>query len=140
MTKMSSMNQFIYFKDYENSCKFFTELMGFEVVLDFGWSTVWKIADTTFIGGVDVTKREKHYWQAEKSGLISFNVPQVDDLKMWHQKLSDAGYQTSELKLAGQGSVVGLSGFFATGPEGWHLEFEHFSSPEFHSIFHPEQA
>ena len=136
MTKMSSMNMFIYFKDYANSCKFFTELMGFEVVLDLGWSTVWKVADTTFIGGVDVTKREKHYWQDEKSGLISFNVPDVEELIHWHKVLTEAGYAPSELKPAGQGSVAGLSGFFVTGPEGWHLEFEHFSDPAMHAVFH----
>lgn len=138
MTMMSSVVNFIYFKDYDSSCKFFDEFMEFPCVLDLGWSRVWQIADTSFVGGVDVTKREHHYWQEEKSGLLSFNVPDVEDLKEWHKKFLDAGYTPSELKLGSQGAVRGLSGFHVTGPEGWHLEFEYFHDEELRKVFHGE--
>ncbi len=138
MSNISSTIQFIYFKDYANSCKFFHELMGLEVVLEFEWCTVWKVSDTSFIGGVDVTKREKHYWAEQKCGLISFNVPTVDDLRQWHDKLTAAGYHPSDLVIGDQGAVGGLSGFWVIGPEGWPLEFEQFGDDDLRKVFHPE--
>ena len=138
MNKMSSTIQFIYFKDYENSCKFFTDLLGLEVIPQTDWCTIWKVTDTSFIGGVDAVKRERNYWAENKCGLFSFNVPNTDMLAEIHKNLCNAGYEPTELRIGNQGGVDGLSGFWVVGPEGWSFEFETFGKGKDREVFHPE--
>ena len=136
--KASSQISFLYFQDFESSCRFFDDFLELETVIEKQWCRVWRVSESSFVGAVDAAQRWQEFAAAQKGHLISFDLPDLDAVEQMRQKALAAGYDAGPLRRQPQGdpqAVEGLCSFFLTGPEGYSFEFECFTDSPLREIF-----
>jgi len=111
---------FFYYKNLDVAQQFYEDVLGLEVVLDYGFAKVFRISQTLFLGIVDEQKG-MHRAEEPKTVTLSFVTNEIDE---WYDYLSVQGVDIS-------GPVKDASrhptrGFVAYDPEGYYLEFERF--------------
>jgi len=111
---------FFYYKDLDAAQRFYEDILGLEMVLDYGFAKLFLISQTSYIGLVDVQKG-MHSADEPKTVTLSFVTEEIDE---WHDYLVEKGVEI-------RGPVKDATrhptrGFVAYDPEGYFLEFEHF--------------
>jgi len=111
---------FFYYKDLDTAQKFYEDIIGLEVILDYGFAKVFRVSQTLLLGIVDEEKG-MHSVDEPKTVTLSFVTNEIDE---WYDYLSAQGIDM-------RGPVNDASrhptrGFVAYDPEGYYLEFERF--------------
>lgn len=109
---------FFYYVDLPRALDFYTEVMGFPLEIDQGWSKILKIAEHAYVGLVDET-RGMHRANPIKPVQLCIRVPDVD---AWHRYLSS---QNAMGLTEPKDSVsLGIRAFVLEDPEGYQIEVQ----------------
>ena len=109
---------FFYYVDLTRAFHFYTEVMGFPLEIDQGWSKILKIAEHAYVGLVDET-RGMHRANPIKPVQLCIRVPDVD---AWHRYLSS---QNAIGLTEPKDSVsLGIRAFVLEDPEGYQIEVQ----------------
>lgn len=109
---------FLYYKDLPKAFAFYTEVMGFPMEIDQGWSKILRIAENAYVGLVDET-RGMHRAHPVKPVQLCIRVPDVDK---WHAYL--AGHQACGLTDPRDSISLGIRAFVLDDPEGYQIEVQ----------------
>jgi catechol 2,3-dioxygenase-like lactoylglutathione lyase family enzyme len=121
MAPFIASNAFYYYSDLEAAARFYGEVLGFDTVADYGFAKILRLAPTSYLTLVDVTKG-MHSADEPKTVAIAILTDQLDE---WFAYL-----QAEKVPMKHQLRVKGGSahdGFVAIDPEGYLLEFERFN-------------
>ncbi len=118
---IQATNAFYYYEDVEAAWAFYTEVLGFETVADYGFAKIMRVADASFLTLVNAADG-MHSADEPKSVTLAIVTEQVEG---WWAYLSEAGVPMR----ADFDAVDGRAhdGFVAIDPEGYYLEFERFN-------------
>lgn len=136
--RADSQIAFLYFQDFERSCRFFTEFLELETVIEKQWCRVFQVARGSFVGAVDASQRWEEFAVEKKGHLVSFNLTDLAAVEQIRQKALAEGYDAGPLRRQPQGdpqAVEGLCSFFLKGPEGYSFEFECFTESPLRELF-----
>ena len=111
---------FFYYEDLAEAQRFYEDVLGLERVLDYGFASVHRISQTSYIGLVD-EKEGMHRASEPKTVTLAFVTEEVDE---WYLYLKEKGIKC-------RGPVRNATrhptrGFVAVDPGGYFLEFEIF--------------
>ena len=108
----------LYYRDLPIAMKFYEDVMGFEMVVDQGWSKIYKIREGAYLGLVD---GEKGYHKASdiKPVIICLNVYDAD---AWFEKVTKAGLVIE--KLPQESKRLKIKVFMFKDPEGYVIEIQ----------------
>ncbi len=118
-------NVFYYYADVASAWRFYTEVLGFETVADYGFAKILRVAPTSYLTLVDA-ERGMHAADEPKTATLALVT---DEVEGWYTYLTEAGVamRSEFTPSTGRPHV----GFVAVDPEGYYLEFERFE-------LHPE--
>jgi hypothetical protein len=115
-------NAFYYYSDLPGAWEFYTRVLGFRTVADYGFAKMLQVAPTSYLTLVDET-RGMHSSAEPKSVTMAVVTEEVEG---WWNYLSELGVPVrSPLGEVGTGRPH--DGFVAVDPEGYLLEFERFN-------------
>lgn len=114
-------NVFYYYRDLAQATHFYTDVLGFPMMVDYGFACTVQAAATSFLTLVDVTRGMHHAHEAKSvtTALIT------DELEAWYVYLTGQGVPMRHTFNPKPGSAH--DGFVALDPEGYFLEFERFN-------------
>lgn len=122
MSEILATNAFYYYADVEAAWEFYTRVLGFETVADYGFAKILHVAPTSYLTLVDEA-RGMHDSSEPKSVTLAVVTEEVEG---WWEYLSEVGVEIrSPLGEVGTGRPH--DGFVAVDPEGYLLEFERFN-------------
>jgi len=98
--------------------KFYGEVMGFEMVVDQGWSKIYKIRDGAYIGLVDESKGY-HRASEKKPVIVCLNV---NDADAWYDRVKAAGVEVENLPK--ESDRLKIKVFMFKDPEGYVVEIQ----------------
>jgi len=111
---------FFYYQNLDAAEKFYRDILGLEVILDYGFAKVLKVSKTLYLGLVDESKG-MHRASESKTVTLSTVTAEIDE---WYEYLLNRGVlMHSPLS---DSSRLPIRGFVALDPEGYFLEFETF--------------
>jgi lactoylglutathione lyase len=87
LSEIEGQITFTYYNDLEAAAEFYSEVMGFEAVIDVEFAKVYKVYGSTHVGIVDGNLGSIRATD-DKPVMISFIV---DDIESWHVYLKDKG-------------------------------------------------
>lgn len=110
-----------YYKDMEGIQRFYEDVMGFDMIVDQGWTKIYQVGPTGFFGLVDET-RGMHRATDQKGVTMSFFTDNIDQ---WFEYLSNH----SEVEMRHEEVVdeEPYRAFVAYDPEGYYLEWDIFN-------------
>lgn len=115
-------NAFYYYEDLPSAWEFYTRVLGFETVADYGFAKMLQVAPTAYLTLVDET-RGMHRASEPKSVTLAVVTGEVEE---WWDYLSGLGVEMrAPLGIVEEGRPH--DGFVAVDPEGYFLEFERFN-------------
>jgi catechol 2,3-dioxygenase-like lactoylglutathione lyase family enzyme len=128
----TASNVFFYYEDVEAATTFYTQVMGFRVVADYGAAKIVQVAPKSFITLVD-HESGMHSADEPKTTAIAIVTDQLDE---WWDYIQ---MQDIEMRTKEYNPVPGRAhhGFVAVDPEGYFLEFERFNEHEENVDFMP---
>lgn len=112
----------LYYKDIVAMQDFYENVLGLEFILDQGWTKIYQVSKSGFIGLVD-EKKGMHAFTQEKAVNVSFIL---DDLEAWFdfaKKNKVFELRSNELEV---GPEMKYKAFVGFDPEGYYLEFDKF--------------
>ena len=111
-----------YYKDMAGVQRFYEEVMGFDLLVDQGWTKIYRIGPTGYFGLVD-EKRGMHHFTEEKAVTLSFFT---DDIDGWYEYLGS----NDRVEMRSKNIEVEdeYKAFIAYDPEGYYLEWDVFSN------------
>lgn len=109
---------FFYYVDLSRAFDFYTQVMGFPLEIDQGWSKILRIADHAYVGLVDET-RGMHRANPIKPVQLCIRVPDVD---AWHGYL--AARNVTGLTEPKDSASLGIRAFVLEDPEGYQIEVQ----------------
>ena len=109
---------FFYYVDLTRAFHFYTQVMGFPLEIDQGWSKILKIAEHAYVGLVDET-RGMHRANPIKPVQLCIRVPDVD---AWHRYL--ASQNAIGLTEPKDSVSLGIRAFVLEDPEGYQIEVQ----------------
>ena len=119
---VTATNAFYYYRDVDAAWDFYTRVLGFETVADYGFAKILRVAPASYLTLVDA-ERGMHSADEPKSVTLALVT---DDPEGWWSYLTDQG-----VSMRAELGEVDLSrahnGFVAIDPEGYLLEFERFN-------------
>jgi catechol 2,3-dioxygenase-like lactoylglutathione lyase family enzyme len=118
-------NAFYYYRDVNGARDFYTGLLGFETVADYGFAKMLRVGPSSYLTLVE-EERGMHSSEEPKSVTLAVVTEEVEG---WWEYLSAAGVDMRADLDPGDGRPH--DGFVARDPEGYLLEFERFND-------HPE--
>ena len=118
-------NVFLYYKDVEKATEFYSKTLGLEVVADYTFAKIIRVAADSYIILVDAEKG-MHTIEEPKTVAIALLT---DNLKEWYEYLKEQNVKIKYEYKPKQNNAH--DGFVAVDPEGYLLEFEMFKQ-------HPE--
>ncbi len=128
LPEVLATNAFYYYSDVDGAWDFYTRILGFETVADYGFAKILQVAPTSFLTLVDEA-RGMHDSAEPKSVTLAVVTEEVE---AWWEYLNAAGVEMrAELGEVEEGKAH--DGFVAIDPEGYLLEFERFNP-------HPENT
>lgn len=116
--KAEFMITFIYYRDLRKGIEFYGELLGFPLEIDQGWSKIYRVSETGYLGIVDET-RGFHKWRREKTVQICLRV---QDISHWYRYLLDKGVTT--LSEVFTSEELKIKAFVFEDPEGYQIEIQ----------------
>ena len=121
-------NAFYYYADVESAWEFYSVILGFETVADYGFAKILQVSPSSYLTLVDEA-RGMHKSDEPKSVTLAVVTEEVEE---WWAYLSGLGVpMRAPLGVVEEGRPH--DGFVAIDPEGYLLEFERFNP-------HPENA
>jgi predicted enzyme related to lactoylglutathione lyase len=108
----------LYYKDLPKAMEFYTNIMGFTMEVDQGWSKIYKIRDGAYVGLVDESKGY-HRASKDKPVILCLNV---EDANAWHGKLKRNGLDLEDLPL--ESERFNIIVFMLKDPEGYTIEIQ----------------
>ena len=105
----------LYYKDVLSMQGFFENTLGLEMVADQGWTKIYKVTDSGFIGLVD-ERRGMHQYTEEKAATVSFIL---DDLDGWFNYVADNKPFELRSTEIGMGPDKRYRAFVGYDPEGY---------------------
>lgn len=118
---IQAMNAFYYYDDVDRAWDFYTRVLGFNTVADYGFAKILQVAESSFLTLVDA-KRGMHTTDEPKSVTLALVTEQVEG---WWAYLTDQGVEMRAEFRYREGQPH--DGFVAIDPEGYLLEFERFN-------------
>ena len=115
-------NAFYYYADVQGAWAFYTEVLGFRTVADYGFAKILQVAPTSYLTLVDEA-RGMHSASEPKSVTLAIVTEEVE---AWWEYLSGRGVPMRS-PLGEVGTDRPHDGFVAVDPEGYLLEFERFN-------------
>lgn len=109
---------FLYCRDLPRAMRFYEEVLGLPLVIDQGWSKIYRLCPGAHVGLVDET-RGMHRWAPVKPVQLCIRVPSVDDWYAWAQSLA-----LDNLSKLFQNEALGIRAFVFTDPEGYQIEIQ----------------
>lgn len=109
---------FLYYRDLPAAMAFYEEVMGFELVIDQGWSKIYRIAEGAHVGLVD-EMRGMNKWAPTKPVQLCVRVEDVDQWFHYAQALKLRGVS----KLFSN-EALGIRAFVFEDPEGYQIEIQ----------------
>lgn len=111
---------FLYYRDIPAAQRFYEDVLGLQLTVDQGYSKIYQVSPTSFVGLVDESQG-LHRASEAKPVTLSFVTDQVD---AWYAYLVARGVRMrAPLR---DGTRQPTRGFVAIDPEGYFLEFEWF--------------
>lgn len=111
---------FFYYDDLERAEKFYSDIMGFELVIDQGWAKIFKVVENAHLGLVD-GKRGYHKPNPTKPVMLTVTVSDVD---AWYHHLKKLGVKTINEPKDYQ--ELNIRMFLLQDPEGYVIEIQKF--------------
>ncbi|NQZ72871.1 MAG: VOC family protein [Dinoroseobacter sp.] len=109
---------FLYYRDLPAAMTFYKDIMGFELVIDQGWSKIYKIAEGAHVGLVDET-RGMNKWAPTKPVQLCVRVEDVDG---WHDYAR--ARKLKNLSELFENQALGIRAFVFEDPEGYQIEIQ----------------
>lgn len=108
----------LYYRDLPRAIRFYEDVMGFEMVVDQGWSKIYRIREGAYVGLVD---GEKGYHRASdtKPVIICLNVKDAD---AWYEMLKGKGVEIEEKPQESERLKIKV--FMFKDPEGYVIEIQ----------------
>lgn len=108
----------LYYRDLPGAMRFYEEVMGFEMVVDQGWSKIYRIREGAYVGLVD---GEKGYHRPSdtKPVIICLNVHDAD---AWYRRLKERGVEIEEQPKESERLKIKV--FMFKDPEGYVIEIQ----------------
>jgi len=108
----------LYYRDLTRAIRFYEDVMGFEMVVDQGWSKIYRIREGAYIGLVD---GEKGYHKASdtKPVIVCLNVRDAD---AWYEMLKGKGVEIEEKPQESERLKIKV--FMFKDPEGYVIEIQ----------------
>lgn len=134
LPEIQAANAFYYYRDVETAWAFYTDVMGFETVVDYGFAKILRVAKSSYLTLVNA-EDGMHSADEPKSVTLALVTDQVEG---WHEYLTGAGVpMRAELRVE-EGSAH--DGFVAVDPEGYLLEIERFNPHQENTHLLPQLA
>jgi len=111
---------FTYYKDLDKAARFYSEVMGFEQVIDVDFAKVYRITGSSHIGIVDGNKGSIKPTE-DKPIMISVVV---HDIEAWYERLKEHGVDIFQLPQ--EASYLKMKTLLFRDPEGYILEILEF--------------
>ena len=111
---------FFYYEDLDEAGRFYSEVMGFELVTDQGWAKIFRVTGGAHVGVVD-GERGYHKASHTKPVMLTVVVPDVD---AWYDHLRRHGARI--LSEPHDNEELGLRMFLLEDPEGYVIEIQRF--------------
>lgn len=108
----------LYYKDLPKAMDFYENVMGFDMVVDQGWSKIFKIRDGAYIGLVD-EEHGYHRASEDKPVIICLNVFNAD---AWYKRLVEKGVEIE--KQPQESERLKIKVFMLKDPEGYVIEIQ----------------
>ena len=118
----TASNVFFYYEDVDAATDFYSEVMGFHLVADYGSAKIMQVAPKSFITLVD-HESGMHSADEPKTTAIAIVTDQLDE---WWDYIQT---QDIQMRTKEYDPEPGRAhhGFVAVDPEGYFLEFERFN-------------
>lgn len=109
-------------KDLGASERFYGGTLGLRVAMRTPTAILWRVTDTSYFGVTSGPGR------APKAGaaLLDLVVGSREEVTRWHQRIAADGWKTDGPP---RPMHDGMTGFFATDPDGYLVEIVHFADP-----------
>jgi len=128
--KVQSQITFLYYRDLQPVCKFYEEIMGFELIEDQGWAKIYRVNGNAYLGIVD---EERGFHKAQEKSAVLITLV-VDDVFWWYDYLKRKGVKIlTELR---EVEDIQIRGFFLEDPGRYAIEVQQFLRPDVARIFH----
>ena len=114
---ITANNFMFYHGNLEVAAEFYTDVLGFKKVLDYGTAVMFQIADTSYITLVRGNKK-KHNLGGPRPVTVSLVT---DELEQWHSHLSHRGVEIIHKEM--KGANLRQYSFVALDPAGYYLQF-----------------
>lgn len=121
-----------YYDNYDEAVSFYADVLGLDCALDQGWTKVFRVSSTTYVGLVDA-KSGKGSCAAQPDSAVLLTLV-VNDVPAWHEKVAAAGAKIDRGVVTIED--IEIRAFFFTDPGGYKLEMQEFLNPETRAIFH----
>ena len=108
----------LYYKDLPKAMHFYEKVMGFQMVVDQGWSKIYRASRDGYVGLVDGAKGY-HKANDIKPVIICLNV---NDADAWYEKLMKAGVLIE--KKPEESKRLKIKVFMFKDPEGYVVEIQ----------------
>jgi catechol 2,3-dioxygenase-like lactoylglutathione lyase family enzyme len=115
---------FLYYKDLKKAQAFYQGVLGLPLVIDQGWSKIFRLADGAHVGLVDEA-HGMNKWRAEKSVQICLRVADADAWYHWAKAEELPG-----LSRILQNDTLGIRAFVFRDPEGYQIEVQTPTRPD----------
>jgi len=112
----------LYYKDLLAMQNFYQDVIGLEVVADQGWTKIFKVSDTGFLGIVD-EKRGMHSFSEKKAVNVGFII---DSIGPWFEYAKGNRLFDLYEENLGVDAEARYKSFVGFCPEGYFLEFDCF--------------
>ena len=109
---------FLYYRDLPAAMTFYEDVMGFKLVIDQGWSKIYKIAEGAHIGLVDET-RGMNKWAPTKPVQLCVRV---EDVEGWYAYAQ--ARKLNNLSQLFENQTLGIRAFVFEDPEGYQIEVQ----------------
>ncbi|NND84333.1 MAG: hypothetical protein HKN46_04205, partial [Acidimicrobiia bacterium] len=128
---IQATNAFYYYVDVEAAQDFYSRVMGFETVVDYGFAKIMRVAPASYVTLVDEAEG-MHSAEEPKSVTLAIVTEQVEG---WYDYLVSQGVEMRGEYNYREGQPH--DGFVAIDPEGYYLEVERFNPHEENTLLMP---
>ncbi|MFC2165733.1 VOC family protein [Acidobacteriota bacterium] len=125
-----SMVTWLYYKNIEGMQRFYEDVLGLEMIVDQGWTKIYQVSSSGFIGLVDEKKGMRSFSE-KKAVNVSFII---DDIEGWFdyvQKHKPFELRANKIEV---GEEKKYQAFVGYDPEGYYLEFDKFHEHRSNSL------
>ena len=116
------MITWLYYKDIAGMQRFYEDILGLEMIVDQGWTKIYQVSSSGFVGLVDETKG-MHSYTEQKGVTVSFIIEKIEDWFAYVQKHLPFELRSKKLE---EGTDSKYKAFVGYDPEGYFMEFDKF--------------